>query len=66
MGSLYDKYVDMMCAYIDSRDVYKAVRKTSANGTVVSDAKTLMEFNKSQMQLALDKYLLSVVKGGVV
>ena len=66
MTSHYDVYVEMLGEYMDSREAYKCVRKTSANGTAIREAKTLMEFNKSQMQLALDKYLVSVIKGGGV
>lgn len=65
MKDLYDTYVEMLGLYIDSREAYKQIRATSANGTHIKEAKTIMDFNKSQMQIALDKYLLQVVKGGV-
>ena len=64
MKALYDSYTEMLGVYMDSREAYKQIRATSANYTHIKEAKTIMDFNKSQMQIALDKYLLQVTKGG--
>ena len=64
MNLLYETYIDMLCVYMDSREEFKAIKKGCSNMTAISEAKTRMDFNRAQMQLALDKYLLSVIKGG--
>ena len=61
-NTMFNAYTEMLGLYIDSREAYFHIRETSANGAAISDAKALLELNKSNLQIALDLYILSIIK----